>query len=30
MTCGNTFVSEGMHNRMCKTCRAHSLYDGAV
>ena len=23
MTCSDPFISEGMHNRMCNSCRAH-------
>lgn len=32
ITCGQPFLSEGAHNRMCKGCRtwASDVYQGAV
>ncbi len=32
ITCGAPFMSEGAHNRMCKTCRTHAsdICQGAV
>jgi len=30
MTCSSSFMSDGPHNRMCKSCRSQSLYDGAA
>lgn len=30
LTCGQPFISEGPHNRMCAACRQQSLYDGTA
>jgi len=30
MTCSASFLSDGPHNRLCKSCRSLSLYDGAA
>lgn len=30
MTCGEKFMSEGIHNRMCRNCRSQSNYDGSA
>lgn len=30
LTCGDQFMSEGIHNRMCAPCRSRSSHDEAI